>query len=63
MRPLLGEDVSLFDCENDLPEIYEITSSTTELSLHKMLPLIIVEKYEGYQMRMRCMREENIRSR
>lgn len=47
MRPLLGEDVSLFDCENDLPEIYEITSSTTELSLYKMLPLIIVEKYEG----------------
>lgn len=63
MRLLLGEDVSLFDCENDLLEIYEITSSTTELNLYKMLPLIIVEKYKGYQMRMRYMREENIRSR
>jgi hypothetical protein len=63
MRLWLGEDVSLFDCKNDLPEIYEITSSTTEVSLYRMLPLRIIRKYEEYQMGLRCIREEKIRSR
>lgn len=56
MRLWLGEDASLLDCKSDLPGIYEITSSTAEVGSYKI-------KYEEYQMGLRCMREDKIRSR
>jgi hypothetical protein len=33
------------------------------VSLYRMLPLRIIRKYEEYQMGLRCIREEKIRSR